>query len=319
MGHARTYLSMDILRRILEDYFSYEVFLQLNVTDVDDKIIMKARRNKLVADYTAAATDFNTVKADVAEAATAFGAKLKKKLAELEVPCETKREEEERVNDLLPQQKFKVERFADTRSKIDAAVAAGGTDPKPLIAAASECLADALDAKKGHEVTQHEVFDAHSRKYEADWIEDLIALNIRLPDALTRVTEYVPKIVEFVKTIIDKGLAYESNGSVYMDIASFRKAGHEYPKLEPSKGKATAAEMAESEGALFKAEAAEKRNATDFALWKKSKAGEPSWDSPWGGGRPTAHRVLCDGVRSDGEQHGRACWWRRPQVPAPRQ
>ena len=298
MGHARTYLSMDILRRILEDYFSYEVFLQLNVTDVDDKIIMKARRNKLVADYTAAATDFNTVKADVAEAATAFGAKLKKKLAELEVPCETKREEEERVNDLLPQQKFKVERFADTMSKIDAAVAAGGTDPKPLIAAASECLADALDAKKGHEVTQHEVFDAHSRKYEADWIEDLIALNIRLPDALTRVTEYVPKIVDFVKTIIDKGLAYESNGSVYMDIASFRKAGHEYPKLEPSKGKATAAEMAESEGALFKAEAAEKRNATDFALWKKSKAGEPSWDSPWGGGRPGWH-IECSVMASD--------------------
>ena len=43
MGHARAYLTMDILRRILEDYFGYEVFLQVNVTDVDDKIIKRAR------------------------------------------------------------------------------------------------------------------------------------------------------------------------------------------------------------------------------------------------------------------------------------
>merc|ERR1719380_584867 len=106
-----------------------------------------------------------------------------------------------------------------------------------------------------------------------------------MPDALSRVTEYVSKIVTFVETIIGKGLAYESNGSVYMDIGAFRAAGHDYPKLEPSKGKATEAEMAESEG-THKAAAGEKRSASDFALWKRSKAGEPSWESPWGGGRP---------------------------------
>lgn len=76
----------------------------------------------------------------------------------------------------------------------------------------------------------------------------MVSLNVRMPDALTRVTEYVPQIVDFVDRIVKKGLAYESNGSVYMDIASFRKAGHFYPKLDPAKGKATAAEMAESEG-----------------------------------------------------------------------
>ena len=58
--------------------------------------------------------------------------------------------------------------------------------------------------------------------------------------------------------IIAKGLAYESNGSVYMDIGKFRQRGHAYPKLEPSKGKATEAEMAESEG-MHKAAAGEKR------------------------------------------------------------
>ena len=87
----------------------------------------------------------------------------------------------------------------------------------------------------------------------------------------------------FVEQLVAKGLAYASNGSVYMDISKMR-GGHAYPKLEPSKGKATEAEMAESEG-TFTAEAGEKRNATDFAVWKKSKGGEPSWPSPWGGGR----------------------------------
>ena len=75
-------------------------------------------------------------------------------------------------------------------------------------------------------------------------------------------------------------------------------ARHDYPKLEPSKGKATQAEMEESEGSLHVAEAGEKRNAADFALWKKSKGGEPSWPSPWGGGRPGWH-IECSVMASD--------------------
>ena len=111
-------------------------------------------------------------------------------------------------------------------------------------------------------------------RYEVEWLEDMKALNIRQPDCLTRVTEYVPQIVTFVEAIVAKGLAYESNGSVYMDIAAFKAAGHHYPKLEPSKGRATEAEMAESEG-THKAMSGEKRSAGDFALWKASKSGEP--------------------------------------------
>jgi len=146
-------------------------------------------------------------------------------------------------------------------------------------------------------VTQKEVFDAHGRRYEKEFIEDMEALGVRMPDALSRVTEYVPQIVEFVQAIVAKGMAYASNGSVYMDIGAFKAAGHHYPKLEPSKGKATEAEMAESEGS-HTAVAGEKRSASDFALWKASKAGEPSWDSPWGGGRPGWH-IECSVMASD--------------------
>ena len=72
MGHARAYLTMDILRRIMEDYFNFEVFLQVNVTDVDDKIIQRARRNKLVDDYAGAGHALAAVKAKVGDAVGAF-------------------------------------------------------------------------------------------------------------------------------------------------------------------------------------------------------------------------------------------------------
>lgn len=51
MGHARTYLSMDIIRRVLEDYFKYEVLFVQNVTDIDDKIILRARQQYLFENY----------------------------------------------------------------------------------------------------------------------------------------------------------------------------------------------------------------------------------------------------------------------------
>tara|TARA_B100000795_G_scaffold268783_1_gene256502 strand:- start:2003 stop:2311 length:309 start_codon:yes stop_codon:yes gene_type:complete len=79
-------------------------------------------------------------------------------------------------------------------------------------------------------------------RYEAEFIEDMASLNIRMPDALTRVTEYLEKvpeqgtynpIVDYVAAIVAKGHAYESNGSVYMDIGALRGGGHAYPKLEP--------------------------------------------------------------------------------------
>lgn len=56
VGHARNYLSFDIVRRVLEDYFGYSCLYVMNVTDVDDKIILRARRNHLLASYAAAAT-----------------------------------------------------------------------------------------------------------------------------------------------------------------------------------------------------------------------------------------------------------------------
>lgn len=94
------------------------------------------------------------------------------------------------------------------------------------------------------------------------------------------------QVVTFVEAIIARGFAYESNGSVYFHTAAFRAAGHHYPKLKVGLGAddaaASAAEMAEGEGALSQAFSDDKRSSSDFVLWKNSKPGEPAWPSPWG-------------------------------------
>jgi cysteinyl-tRNA synthetase len=109
------------------------------------------------------------------------------------------------------------------------------------------------------------------------------------------VTEYIPEIIRFVEGILKNGFAYESNGSVYFDTVAFGSK-HSYGKLEPwSVGNTKLAD--EGEGQLSQAQS-DKRSPHDFALWKKSKPGEPMWDSPWGSGRPGWH-IECSAMASD--------------------
>merc|ERR1712106_704816 len=118
--------------------------------------------------------------------------------------------------------------------------------------------------------------------------KDMTALNVLPADCLTRVSEYVPEIVLYINRIIERGYAYEANGSCYFDVGKFDASPcHHYAKLVPEAFGDSKA-LAEGEGDLSSG-SGEKRAANDFALWKKSKPGEPSWDSPWGQGRPGWH------------------------------
>lgn len=179
MGHARTYLGFDIIRRILENHFGYNVTLVMNITDLDDKIIQRANERNMTC----------------------------KELSE---------------------------------------------------------------------------------KYEFEFHEDMAALGINPPDVLTRVTEYMDEIVTYINTIVEKDFAYESNGSVYFNVVNFESTSGKYCKLEPEQIN-NAKLLAEGEGKLTQDFVGDKRSPRDFALWKKSKEGEPQWDSPWGSGRPGWH------------------------------
>lgn len=140
---------------------------------------------------------------------------------------------------------------------------------------ADEILLPYLDSlyKETIDTSDQSMFTDLTRHMEGEFMDDMDALNVLRPDAVTRVTEYVPQIVDFVDRIVKKGFGYEAEGSVYFDIAAFEKAGNTYARLSPQ-SRGDKALQEEGEGSLSKGLGG-KKSAGDFALWKKSKAGEP--------------------------------------------
>jgi cysteinyl-tRNA synthetase len=117
-----------------------------------------------------------------------------------------------------------------------------------------------------------------AQKYTDSYFEDMDALNIERADIYPRATGEIPKIIEVIKTLVDKGYAYPAGGSVYFRV---EKAA-DYGKL--------AHRTLDSMMAGARVEPGEdKEHPLDFALWKASKPGEPFWESPWGQGRPGWH------------------------------
>lgn len=179
--------------------------------------------------------------------------------------------------------------------------AAKGTGDKAqaLYDDSQDVLLPYLDFVKGSTVGGHnyDIFTKLTKKFEQRFLEDVRSLNILDPDVITRVTEYMPQIVKFVQRIVDHGFGYKtSDGSVYFDIEAFEAAGNPYARLEPW-NRNDIDLLADGEGALTN-KTTEKKSGTDFALWKASKPGEPSWPSPWGGGRPGWH-IECSAMASD--------------------
>jgi len=77
-------------------------------------------------------------------------------------------------------------------------------------------------------------FSQFARKWENEFFTDMKALGVKMPDSLTRVSEFMPEIIAYIEKIIKNGYGYESNGSVYFDIEAFKKSGkHTYAKLDP--------------------------------------------------------------------------------------
>ncbi|KAG8522564.1 Cysteine--tRNA ligase, cytoplasmic, partial [Galemys pyrenaicus] len=160
-----------------------------------------------------------------------------------------------------------------------------------LLEQAKDLLSDWLDSALGSEVTDNSIFSELPQFWEAEFHKDMAALNVLPPDVLTRVSEYVPEIVDFVQKIVDNGYAYSSNGSVYFDTAKFASSEHHsYGKLVPEAvGDQKALQEGEGDLSVSAERLSEKRSPSDFALWKASKPGEPSWPSQWGKGRPGWH------------------------------
>jgi cysteinyl-tRNA synthetase len=117
-----------------------------------------------------------------------------------------------------------------------------------------------------------------AEEFTKAYFEDLAELRTRMPDISPKATEHIDDIVQFVQKLVGKGMAYEIDGDVYYEVMKFE----DYGKLSGQKVEDTLA------GARVEVDE-RKHHPADFDLWKKSKPGEPGWDSPWGVGRPGWH------------------------------
>src|SRR5437868_13174155 len=119
----------------------------------------------------------------------------------------------------------------------------------------------------------------YTAKYQKAFLEDAAALHIEEPQ-ITRATEHIAQMAEFIARLVEKGLAYKTeDGSYYFRIAKF-----------PEYGKLSKRDFAGMEnGARVDVDEYEKDSARDFALWKAPKPGETSWESQIGPGRPGWH------------------------------
>ncbi|MEO0705274.1 MAG: cysteine--tRNA ligase [Cyanobacteria bacterium J06649_5] len=133
--------------------------------------------------------------------------------------------------------------------------------------------------------------EAVAKEYTAAYFEDMARLNILEASEYTYATQTIDGIKQFIHELEQKGYAYSAEGDVYYSVRKFdgygKLSGRKLDDMEAGRS-----------GRVGTTEESIKRDPFDFALWKSAKADEPSWESPWGPGRPGWHiecsAMVCD-------------------------
>ncbi|NLX83958.1 MAG: cysteine--tRNA ligase [Clostridiales bacterium] len=115
-------------------------------------------------------------------------------------------------------------------------------------------------------------------RFIAEYFKDAGALGVRPATVHPKATEHMPQMIRLIEGLVDAGIAYEKDGSVYFHTPAF-----------PEYGKLSGQNLEDLDSGARISVDDEKKNPLDFALWKAEKPNEPSWDSPWGRGRPGWH------------------------------
>ena len=126
----------------------------------------------------------------------------------------------------------------------------------------------------------------YSKYFTERCLADLDALGIRRADLYPKASENIKDMIEIINKILENGYGYISNGDVYFSVEKFK----DYGKLSKQR-------LEEMKAGARIEPTEKKRNPLDFALWKSAKPDEPSWDSPWGRGRPGWH-IECSTMSS---------------------
>ncbi len=142
---------------------------------------------------------------------------------------------------------------------------------------------DRIIEASGHDALRAFVIAEHwTRVFE----EITGALGVIPPDIAPRASGHVPEMLELVVKLFDVGLAYQSAGDVYFSVGKF-----------PEYGKLSGRDLADEQAGARVEVNPDKRDPLDFVLWKAAKRGEPTWNSPWGPGRPGWH-LECSAMSS---------------------
>lgn len=198
----------------------------MNVTDIDDKIIRRARQEYLLSEYIKNTPDLHRMISDTTEGIDLYVQETLKSTD----PDKTKMREKILSN---------VKAFI---SDLVAEIQRNPNDVElhqtKLCEEAKDVLYEWLDRKYVENEDRiplgNEIFANFARKWEEAYFLDMEALNVQQPDVLTRVSEYVPEIIAFIIKIMNNGYAYESNGSVYFNTGGYVRSGkHRYGKLVP--------------------------------------------------------------------------------------
>ncbi len=117
-----------------------------------------------------------------------------------------------------------------------------------------------------------------TKKITKSFSDDCIYLNCEKPNHEPKATEHIPEMIEMISELIKKGFAYENRKHVYFEVKKFKDYGQLSNKKLDELIAGSRVELSDN-----------KKNSEDFVLWKPSELDEPSWDSPWGKGRPGWH------------------------------
>jgi len=139
-------------------------------------------------------------------------------------------------------------------------------------------ITDVDDKINASALAENTSIDTISKRFTEVYHQDMGELGVLPPTIEPRVTEHMPQIIDMIQRLINSGHAYEAEGHVLFNVPSYK----EYGKLSGRDQKEMLA-GARVEVAPFK------KDPSDFVLWKPSTKDQPSWDSPWGGGRPGWH------------------------------
>ncbi len=116
--------------------------------------------------------------------------------------------------------------------------------------------------------------------YEQKYVDEMDRLNIVHPDHRPRATEYISEMITVIQNLVDRGMAYTTSSGVYFSVGKLNGYGAlAHQSLD---------QLREGSGVRVEVDT-EKQDPLDFALWKAAKPGEPTWESPWGSGRPGWH------------------------------